>query len=233
MRGIIRMAYGGLDPATVLLFEVYDGPSWLDSERYDLAAKAEGGPSSGVLTGPMLRTLLEERLKLRAYMESRDAQVFELTVLGSSPNLHSSKEGSCTPTDPYVLPAIPQDASQRYCGWGRSRAGPNGTTIADWYGISIAEFAIHLFPQAGRPVIDRTDLRGRFDIHLEYSPEFPLAAGVVQLNGEPTQLPAAAQDSSGPSVFGALQQQLGMKLVPAKGKKQVLVIDSVERRSEN
>jgi uncharacterized protein (TIGR03435 family) len=85
-----------------------------------------------------------------------------------------------------------------------------------------------------RPVIDKTGLTGRFDIHLEFVPENAIS-GPIRLNGvDSPGLPASsAGTSAGPSIFTAVQEQLGLKLSPDKGPVDVLVIDRVQKPSGN
>jgi len=83
--------------------------------------------------------------------------------------------------------------------------------------------------QLGCPVLDRTGLKGTFDFKLEWAPDTPPAVGLSPPSVDAT--PAA--DPNGPSIFTALEEQLGLKLEPAKGSVEVLVIDHVEKPSAN
>ena len=104
----------------------------------------------------------------------------------------------------------------------------------DWPGATMAEFAGRfLIGMVDRPVVDRTGLTGQFDIHLEIGLDSG-GNGPVRLNGVDTPpAPATASEPTGPSIFAALQDQLGLKLTPDKAPVDVLVIDSVERPSAN
>ena len=88
----------------------------------------------------------------------------------------------------------------------------------------MAALARSMSNQAGRIIVDKTGLTGGFDIDLEFTPD-PAAAG-----GQP---PAAGGDANAPSLFTALEEQLGLKLVPQRGPVEMLVIDRVERPTEN
>jgi uncharacterized protein (TIGR03435 family) len=97
---------------------------------------------------------------------------------------------------------------------------------------SMAVLAARLSQQLGRPVIDRTDLKGGYDFTLEWTPAS--GEGGAELLGLPPRAePPAAGDSNGPSIFTALQDQLGLKLEPQKGPVDMIIIDHVERASEN
>jgi uncharacterized protein (TIGR03435 family) len=100
------------------------------------------------------------------------------------------------------------------------------------FGVTMANLSTQLGMRLDRDVIDQTGLTGKFDIHLEVSPA-ELAARYVAGNSVGQGDSQAAADLTGPSIFTALEQQLGLKLEPAKGQVTVLVIDSLERPSAN
>jgi uncharacterized protein (TIGR03435 family) len=237
LRGLIRMAYsmvaGANFPSRRL--EVLGGPGWLDTDQYDIVAKAAGNASPTEMMGPMLQTLLEERFKVKVHKEFRDAPVYELTLAKNSPRLQPSKDGSCVPMDLSDLPrnVKPGDPMPKYCGFGSGRSTVGGL-ITDWYAVSMAEYAGRMLSNyMDRPVIDKTGLTGRFDIHLEFAPENAMP-GTVLLNGvERPDLPTPSNDAMGPSIFNALLAQLGLKLSPAKGPVEVIVIDRAEKPSAN
>jgi uncharacterized protein (TIGR03435 family) len=95
--------------------------------------------------------------------------------------------------------------------------------------VPLANFVTALSQQVGRQVIDKTDLKGLYDVKLQWTPEFgqvPIAPG----GPEPSPPPP---NSSGPSIFTALQEQLGLRLESAKGPVEVLIIDGVQKPTEN
>jgi bla regulator protein blaR1 len=227
---------------------VEGGPVWINSERYQVDAKAEGPQSQGMMHGPMLQTLLEARFKLKIRRETREVPAYALIVAKGRPKLQPFKEGSCTPLDPKFLEQFPPQPfpdlppGQEYCGGidpedGRRWVMASGTMkgpIETLYAaaLSIDDFIkMSLSRRVGRPVINKTGLTGRFDYHLEFAPDETMPGfRDGELSGAPG---AAASDPAGPSIFTALQQQLGLKLEPAKGLAEFFVIDSVERPSEN
>lgn len=146
LRGLIRMAYSfsGLVGANLpsRRIEVLGGPGWIDTDRYDIFAKAAGNASQAEMMGPMLQTLLEERFKVKVHKESRDAPVYELTVAKNGPKLQPSKDGSCVPMDLNNLPGNvkPGDPMPNFCGGGGGKR-KEGALITDWYGVSMAEYA--------------------------------------------------------------------------------------------
>ncbi len=199
---------------------VEGGPAWIKSDRYQVNAKAEGNPGQELMRGPMMQNLLEDRFELKIHRETREVPVYALTVAKGGPKLQPSKEGSCAPVDLTKAPAMPAEGQKlpNFCGMSTGGVkGPNWT--GDFHRVSMTEFSQQL--PFDRPVIDKTGLAGVFDFHLEYAAED--ARG-----GAPADDPAGA-----PSIFTAIQEQLGLKLEPAKGPGEFLVIDSIEKPSEN
>ncbi len=227
-RLLIRAAYGLLSGGQLAVrpVEVVGGPAWLDSERYTIVAKAEGRASPTEMFGPMLQTLLEDRFQLKLHRESREHAAYALTVAKGGPKLTPAKE-ECPAADLNDFAAWRVHA-QTSCGMPRI-SRKEGLTVVDFAGATMQEFAARAI-FLDRPVIDKTGLAGRYDIHLEFAREFP--SGSIRLNGieQPAPVP---RESAGPSVFAALSQQLGLKLSPAKAPVDVIVIDSVERPAPN
>jgi uncharacterized protein (TIGR03435 family) len=225
LREMIVIAYGALqgDPVQVVAIDVLGGPSWIDSERYDLMAKAEDRSSINEMLGPMLIGLLEDRLHLKAHIEPRETAVAALRLADGSQRLQPAGEGSCTLIN---LEDLSRAGDQtRYCGLGRSR-NEEGTVIVDLYGNTMAEFARRVLPiYLGRRVIDQTGLTGRFDIHLEFRRDVP-----VRVNG--VEVAQGEEESTAPTIYTAMQR-LGLKLMNTKAPIDVVVIDSIERPSGN
>jgi bla regulator protein blaR1 len=221
--GLIQLAYvrfagGHSNPFRVLTIE--GGPKWIHSEFFQIDAKAEGHPSVAMMQGPMLQALLEDRFKLKIHRETRQGPVYELTPAKSVSKLKPFQEGSCVPSAPPFPPLPP---GQAYC---HEVVSP-GSVNAEGRGLTDLSGLLSLI--LDRPVLDKTGITGKFDIHLRFSPN-ELAARPQE---PPPDTPDAAADPNGPTVFTAIQEQLGLRLVPAKGPIDVLVIDRVERPSEN
>lgn len=239
VRILIRMAYSAFSGADLnaRLMQVLNGPSWIDTDRYDISAKPEAKATPAEMA-PMLQTLLEDRFNLKVHKEPRDTPVYELTVAEQNPKLRPSKDGDCIPMDLTNLSGArpkPGDPAPKYCGGGRMRMSGD-VMSADWDGVTMAELAGRMLPSyVDRPVVDKTGLTGRFNVHLEFVPPRPV--GPILLNGQEMPAPApgaeAPAEPSGPSIFTALQKQLGLKLLPGKSPLEVIVVDRVERPSEN
>jgi len=225
VRALLVTAYGSLqgDPLHAGTIRVLGGPSWIDNERYDVSAKAEDPAPLQEMRGPMLIALLEDRFHLKAHTEPRETPVYALKLMEGPTKLRSTQEGSCKPIN---LEDLPKSGDQtRYCGSEHSHV-EGGTVIAEWYGVTMAELASRsLTAYAGDYVLDQTGLTGRFDIHLEFRRNETLRVNGVEVSsGEP--------ESGAPTIFTALHG-LGLKLVPGKAPIDVVVIDRIERPSEN
>jgi uncharacterized protein (TIGR03435 family) len=213
--------------------ETEGGPSWTSTERFDVQAKAEDG---AVLTdrdgfpGPlfaMVRTMLAERFALRTHNEVRERPVYALTVARSDRRLGSGLkkvDSDCAAAMRELAapaPGAPRPAGPPPCSFGGGPGRLLGHTV------SLAMVASVLSRQVGRPVVDRTGVADYFDVTLEFAPESDARTS----NGPPAPQPPAVGDA--PSIFTALQEQLGLKLEATRAPVDVLVIDRAERPSEN
>ena len=198
------------------------GPDWTMTDRYTITAKADRPVSPYMLRGPMLQALLEDRFKLKIRRETRETPLYALTVAKGGAKLKKFEEGSCTIRDTTVYPAPQlQPGQPEFCRNGLM-VGSRKVTLES-KGETMAEFARRL-NASGRPVVDRTGLSGRYEIHLEFAP----AEGFVQLppGVDPPDF------SGAPSIFSVLEE-IGLKLEPIKGPRDFLVIDHIERPTEN
>jgi len=184
-------------------FELVGGPAWIRSARYDIEAKAESAPPPDQLM-LMLQSLLEDRFKLAVHRETKELPVYFLSVAKGGPK--EFKAGMCVrpdPTKPTVEPGP-------YCGHNQLLRGR-------WDGsnLDLPKVVDGLSVLLDRKIIDKTGLTGLFDIHFELPPD-PLAV-----------------DDAGPSLNTVLQEQLGLKLESGKGSVEIIVIDHIERPTEN
>jgi uncharacterized protein (TIGR03435 family) len=189
-------------------FQVVGGPSWIDSERFDLDARASASQSHDEVLA-MLQALLAERFKLVVRRETREQPVYALVtarhdgLFGPQLKRSTTECSSRTAADPTGP-----------CRMGGSFTGRSGSLQG--VGQPLTQLATHLGTAADRIVLDRTGLAGTFDFTLTWKSG---GFGVSRVG--------AADD--GPSLFTALQEQLGLELEPARGPVEVLVIDSVAR----
>jgi uncharacterized protein (TIGR03435 family) len=187
---------------------VSGGPSSIDSDRYDIVAKTpnEIRPDLDEQMS-MLRKLLADRFKLTFHRERKELSVYALAVARKGPKLKQSTE------PPDAPPALVNRIFP-----GRVLLPARNATMAQL--ASMMQRAV-----LDRPVLDKTGLSGKYDFDLEWTP------GETQFGGQGP--PGAPEIPLKPDLFAALQQQLGLRLEAAKGPVEVLVIDRVERPSEN
>jgi len=193
---VIETAYGITEPS-----RIFGAPDWAkNSGFYDIDAKVAGEDVAayGKLRlddkKRMLQPLLANRFHLKAHIEQREIPIYQLVLAKGGPKL---KEATADEAGKAAI------ISRQ----GKIECNSMPLTSLPWI----------LNSEAGRPVVDKTGLTGKYDFTLDYVP-------VAK---------AATDDSGGPSIFTALQEQLGLKLEPAKAPMDVLVIDSVERPTAN
>ncbi len=220
VRSLIQIAYVRADfraNGGTTSLQLQGGPSWIDSERYQITAKAQNAVGVRVMEGPMLQALLEERFHLKTHRETREAQVYALTVAKGGLKIKPAKPGGCIPKDPDEEPPVSANPRERpFCGDLTVSMGMRRIKY-DVAGGSIRQLAQNLgAARLDRPAIDRTGITETFDFHLEFAPEG------ADLSGENTP----------PSIFSVLAG-LGLKLEPARGPRELLLIDHVEKPSEN
>lgn len=195
--------------------QIFGGPDWSTTETWDIDARAESNAPVARMYGPLLQRLLEERFHLKIHKEQRELPIYTLTVAKNGLKLQPTREGSCAVLD-LNRPPGPDSPMVRRCG-STSVNGNTARTIVQFTGQTISSLiARSFYADLDRPFIDKTGLTGMFDIHLEFARD-----------GAP------ADDTSAPSIFTAIQDQLGLKLTPNRGPVEVLVIDHVERPGEN
>jgi uncharacterized protein (TIGR03435 family) len=201
--------------------EYIGGPDWLRNDRYDLTAVGPEGTTRAEIE-PMLRALLAERFDFKGHYETREQPVYHLVLArqdGKLPSALRSVDVDCDARREATVrgekvPELPRVANgMPPCAIGLSYA--DGVTLRSG-GRTMNEFAqATLTSLAERVVVDRTGLQGRYEFDMKFS-------------ANPQQA-----DSSLSSLFTALQEQLGLKLEPARGSVRVFVIDQIERPSEN
>ena len=224
--GLIQQAYnryadGHLTSYGVIPIE--GGPDWIHSETFEIDAKSDGHPSIVMMLGPMMQRILEDRFKLKIHRETRQGPVYELALGKGSPKLKPLQEGSCIPVAVgHPLPALPD--GQHRC---RNLVGPG---VVNFEGGTLSMLAGLLALILDRPVIDKTGITNYFAIQLKFAPYDSVASRPVTAD---PGAPAAVREPDAPGIFQAIQEQLGLKLAPAKGPVDVLAIDHIERPSEN
>ena len=189
VRELIRLAYGVRD------YQIREAPKWVDSERFDIAAKSVSGNAKNLEDEKSLvRELLADRFQLTTHRETKQMPVYLLVVAKNGPRLQAHNDS------------------------GTRTRGGCGRLV----GRRVAADAIAtiLSKQVERPVLNRTGLSGEYDFQLDFTPD----SGPCR---------SAVDPSGAPSIYSAVQQQLGLKLESSRGAVEVLVIDRVEKPSEN
>jgi uncharacterized protein (TIGR03435 family) len=186
-------------------FQIVGAPAWINSERYDIEATGEGNLDSDQIKAPMLQALIEDRFKAAVHGETREMPVYFLTIAKGGPKLKASQ---CIPRDPNT-PFPPGQPPQSICGFVMLRNGAIRST-----GFRLQFLTDNLSGILKRKVLDRTGLADQFDVDLKWTPDL-------------------APPDGGPSIFTAIEEQLGLKLESGKAPIDVLVIDHIDHATNN
>jgi uncharacterized protein (TIGR03435 family) len=231
LKALVQQAYDVRD------FQVSGGPGWIGADRYDIIAKAEN--ASGEAPDPRqlseqqrktfqeqtrlrLQALLADRFQLKIHRETKELPVYALAVAKNGPKLKENTGAS------------------EGLGKGMMRMSPGQLTGQQ---VGMPFLVQSIAQMLGRTVLDQTGLKGTYDFELTFAPE-PGRGGVFggPGDGAPPPPPGAGPglikeppppDPNGPTIFTALQEQLGLKLESQKGPVDIIVIDHVEKPSEN
>lgn len=198
---------------------IQGGPDWIYSDRYTIEAKPASPQTRAMMNGPMLQALLEDRFNLKIHRESKEVPAYALVAAKGGPKLQPTPKGGCTPDDPDGLPSPVVPGQPLPCGYmgGSEKGGVEAV------GVRISSLFDILSVQLRRPIIDRTGLTGLFNYHFDVEPGPP--------NSSP-QLDDPAYQDTIDTVTNALEK-LGLKIQPAKGTAEFIVVNHVERPSEN
>jgi bla regulator protein blaR1 len=237
------IVYIGFAYKTMLTREQMDAalaplPKWVATDAFEIQARAPGDPTKDQMR-LMIQTLLAERFHLELHFEAHDVPVFAMTLAKAGkmgPGLRPHAEGPpCdAPPSADVFPPI-CDVTRMTMGADRKRTGGSRNTTMELIAAGLPGMG-----NLDRPVIDRTGLTGRVDFRFQWIPDTtgppPGAVTIARGGGgvrPPSSDPPAAADSDGPTFLQALREQLGLKLEASKGPIQMLIIDRVERPTEN
>ncbi len=231
LKSLIQVAYG------VPGFRVSGGPDWIRTDRFDIVAKAGDAASQDphkvtnnevdsyqARMRERLQSLLADRFHLHTHRETRELSGYALVVARNGPKLQEATEEG-PGLDEFKHPDGGKGAGIRARGGARDSGGRflGGGSFKGQM-ATMAMLADIVTRNLGRPVVDKTGLKGRYDFNVEWAPD-PAALGSTPAVPPP--------DMSGPSAFTAIQEQLGLRLEPARVAVEVLVIDHVERPDAN
>jgi uncharacterized protein (TIGR03435 family) len=209
LRNLIMIAYK-VRPSLI-----EGGPSWADSTLFNV----EGRASTQAGADPMflmLQRLLEDRFQLRLHRETKDGSVYLLTVAKGGSRL---KAATCAPFDANHLPALPVagETPVNYCGRirrGRGTLEAEGVGMVDGAGPPVQSLTGQLAEVLDRSIIDKTGLTGLYDIHLDWASD-------------------QTDVTAGPSIFTAMQEQLGLRLEGGRGPVEYMVVDRADKPVAN
>ena len=235
------------------------GPKWLDSERFDVTAKIPMGATKEQFR-LMLQNLLAERFKLALHHETKELPMYALVVGKGGPKLKESVDDDATAASGAAPPPLPPPPGsdggpvrmkigangmpQLPPGMGKNgmmmmmmngNGGPRMHLVGN--GQPVSALLDMLANQLGRPVVDETGLKAKYDITLDFAPD-RLEGPMGMMHPPPPEHDgalggggpmASASDMGGPTIFTALQEQLGLKLEQRKGPVDLLVIDRLEK----
>jgi len=180
------------------------GPDWLNSDRYIITAKTPSNTTRAQVH-LMLQSLLADRFKLQFHNEKKELPVYALLVAKNGPKLKPSTTS--------------EDDSSMRMGRGTMQA----------QGMSLSQLSNALSRLIARPVLDMTEQTGRYDFGLEFAPDPGMGNAMVKMAAEAARTGDAPDVMSRPSIFTALQEQLGLKLDARKAPIDIMVIDHAQR----
>jgi uncharacterized protein (TIGR03435 family) len=229
LRDLIRQAYGVKDYQVV-------APDWMNSTRFDVQAKLPPDTPQEQ-RNVMMQALLAERFGLKVHKESKEVPVYSLVVGKNGPKLKKAADTPPPPLPNVATPPLPAGGR----GPGPGRPGmtrmmmqPGGKMHVNATGMALSSFAEMLSRQVGKPVFDDTGITGFYDIDLDFKPE----EGMGMMGGMPTpKLGDSGGEAHGPaldnveapSIFTAIQDQLGLKLEGKKGPIETVIVDHAEK----
>jgi uncharacterized protein (TIGR03435 family) len=210
---VIALAY------SVYPFQIFGAPSWVNSERYDIQAKESDATAEELRKLPperavenqalLLQSLLADRFGLQVSRQSKELPIYALVVAMGGPKFQQAKPDDKGPD------------VQLGAGQLTFRACPMATVV------TVMSNVMH------RTVLDRTGLKGNYGFTVQWNRNQTMSGMPREPGGGSPEPDAASLDSSGPSFFTALREQAGLKLESTKGPVDVIVIDHIEKPSEN
>jgi len=221
------------------------GPSWMDSERFDITAKVPASATKEEFR-TMLQNLLKERFGMAFHMDKKELPAYALVVARGGPKLTKAADAPPDAPKPEAVP-FPrpgQGPADKY-GFPPAPAGRGGNMMIMMpgkakmvsNGSTMESFADMLANQVGRPVVDKTELTGKYDITLYFEPDMRGMGGLTPpppgmhdgAGGGAGPMPPPTDGESAPTLVTALQEQLGLKLESRKEAVDFVVIDKLDK----
>ncbi len=227
-RGLIAIAYGMRDA------EITGGPAWIGSDAFDINAKSDVRVNAEHMR-PMIQSLLRDRFKLETHREMKDAPVYVLLAAKGGDRLNRSNDANCTdPNTNSPPPTLPspgqpyQPANLRCGGFYVLNDHLEGRKVT----MQDLVQTLTRMNLLGRPVLNQTGITGTFDIDLQWSEDARAKMSEKSGAGNSSE-PVPSADLSGPSIFDAFRETLGLDLKTQRGLVEVVVVDRIDKPTEN
>ncbi len=243
LQGLVMQAYQIEDDS-----QLSGLPAWGKNSLFQIEAKSDPAANADQMRG-MLQTLLEERFNLKVHHESREMETYSLVIAKSGHKLQPAKDENgnpvtAIPPQEQNLEKIREAIAQLQSGKKMKSApgsirlflGGNGPVQFEGSAMQIRQLVLHLRQTVGRKVFDKTGLAGFYDIKMQYAAEPGKGSILIMAQPNPVAGDSAKipePELSGPTIFNALRDQLGLELQPDKGSLEFFTVDSVEKPSEN
>jgi len=196
----------------LLTDQIVNLPAWGSSDRLDIEAKMDEDTSAAFKklskdekrsqNEQMLQSMLADRFQLKVHHETRDLPIYELVAAKSGLKMTESP-------------------GKTNSGWSMGNGSFQGKAVP------IDSFVFSLSNEVSRLVVNKTGLKGNYEIALKWAPD------EMRASADASNAASSSSADSGPSIFAALEEQLGLKLVSSKGPVDVIVVDHIERPSQN
>ena len=252
--GMLRCTNASL---SMLMMRAYDvqgyqisSPAWFDSEHFDITAKIPAGASKEEFR-IMLQNLLAERFQVKLHRETKEMPMYALVTAKGGAKMTPSVEtpapedaakGMGPMGEPPLPPLPPRGGAGGFPEMPKGRPGlaimfMNGKMRLVGTQQAVSDLARMLGGQLGRPVVDETGLKGKYDFTVDFTPEpgqglmrgMPMPPPGGAMGGGGTGGPAGDSQEGGPTLIAAIQEQLGLKLESRKGPVEFLVVDHAEK----
>jgi len=203
--------------------------------RFDITAKVPVGTTAGQFQR-MQQNLLKERFKLAFHTERKEMPVFDLTVAEKGPRMKESAPGAAAaPQEPWTAPkfTMGDDGYPVFPPGRGGLIGMNGHYRWTGVGLPMQEIVKTLSSQLGRPVIDSTGLKGKYDFDMTWIVDIGWVRSAIARSGTagagPEGTASEPDNEPGPTLVSAVQNRLGLKLTSKKGPGDIVVVDRAEK----
>jgi uncharacterized protein (TIGR03435 family) len=235
LRTVVMVAFRPLQA-----YQIIGGPDWLTTERYHIEARADGTLTADEANAAN-QAMLEDRFQLKYHREMRELPTYNLIVVNRSKlkpvDAPKRPEPGAPPPAPPAPPPRPAPGRGLPDNYTMPPGGvmmtPNGVMAS---AIQFSELVRFLSQRLNRPIIDKTEITGYYNFRLEFAGDntpVPIAPTLSTPGAGPPGTSSPTASDPLPSIFTALQEEMGLKLEPSKGQYEVVIIDSIQKPTEN